>query len=73
MLNHCGTCRLETKRLILRRFTVADADANSCILLDQRTDLPIYTRERNSLPDHCPSRGIYVHVRALPSANSNVN
>jgi len=27
MLNHCGTCRLETERLILRRFTVADADA----------------------------------------------
>lgn len=26
-MNHCGTQRLETKRLILRRLTEADADA----------------------------------------------
>ncbi len=26
-MNHCGTKRLETGRLVLRRFTVADADA----------------------------------------------
>ena len=26
-MNHCGTLRLETKRLILRRLTESDADA----------------------------------------------
>ena len=26
-MNHCGTCRIETDRLILRRITEADADA----------------------------------------------
>ena len=27
MMNHCGTQRLETKRLVLRRLTASDADA----------------------------------------------